>query len=558
MPKHAGPKSRNAVAGEPRSKAKPPASRGNPVMQQDPFAEVDETLMSRATDTPSPAIPPARSGGPTVPSGKVVCPFCGSINDRPAHDYDNTACPRCTMSDTPATRQATRARLGPWFVRQNRNPAAPGMRFETLMALVKRGQVTAQSVVRGPTTNQFWRFAAQVKGLSREFGVCYNCATPVEKSATICPQCNRMQEPPANPDVLLENAPTAAAANAPVSAPAAAPATVHREIRPTAPAPFPAPDLSPAPAPASAPVAPAVATAQAPQRSSAPARREPSPRQRDEAPQRNDLLAPSRPRTLPKSRTAEDGILSARDLATAFQLDFTPAEGNRTGRFKRVALVGMLLAVSAGAIALIANPDYRDGARLWLNEKTTALRGAVTGRSAATPPRATVAAAATDSNAPKAVAAAPATQPSPEEKFPLPPLPPQPELTVAQPQIPPAREAESAPETQPAIATPAPAAQVTVAPVPSNSAESAPRPQPPAEPSESAKDKPVAKVAAAPVDSAKVSEQAIVLWRQALDAEGRRDYATAVEHYEAIKKLPRSTWPAGLEINLEYAKKRLK
>ncbi|MGB7156700.1 MAG: hypothetical protein WBD40_01460, partial [Tepidisphaeraceae bacterium] len=172
--------------------------------------------MSRATDIPSTETSSARAGSATVPSGKVVCPFCGSVNDRPTHDYDNTACPRCTMADTPATRQATRARLGPWFVRQNRNPAAPGMKFDTLMALVKRGQVSAQSVVRGPTTGQFWRFAAQVKGLSREFGVCYNCATAVEKSATICPQCNRLQEPPANPDVLLENAPTASAPAAPV------------------------------------------------------------------------------------------------------------------------------------------------------------------------------------------------------------------------------------------------------------------------------------------------------------------------------------------------------
>ena len=101
MPKHAGTKSRNAVVGDPRPiKAKVPTSRGTPGMQQDPFAEVEELLMSRATDTPSletsSARPTGGAGPATVPSGKVVCPFCGSVNDRPSHDYDNTACPRCS------------------------------------------------------------------------------------------------------------------------------------------------------------------------------------------------------------------------------------------------------------------------------------------------------------------------------------------------------------------------------------------------------------------------------------------------------------------------------
>jgi hypothetical protein len=50
----------------------------------------------------------------------------------------------------------------------------------------------------------------------------------------------------------------------------------------------------------------------------------------------------------------------------------------------------------------------------------------------------------------------------------------------------------------------------------------------------------------------------MTLWGQALDAEARRDYAKAVENYEAIKKLPKSTWPAGLEIRLALAKKRVK
>jgi rubrerythrin len=132
-------------------------------------------------------------------AGKFVCPFCGSINES-----EQGVCPRCTMENSPASRKATKSRIGPWYVLQTRNPAAPGMKFETLLNFARKGRVKPRSIVRGPTTHQLWKFAAQVKGLSREFGVCYSCGGPIEASASLCPQCNRLQEPPANPDVLLE------------------------------------------------------------------------------------------------------------------------------------------------------------------------------------------------------------------------------------------------------------------------------------------------------------------------------------------------------------------
>ena len=109
-------------------------------------------------------------------NGRYVCPFCGAVREQP----DGT-CPRCTMESTATTRQATKSRIGPWYVLQTRNPAAPGMKFETLLAFVAKGRVKARSIVRGPTTQQLWRFAAHVKGLSREFGVCYGCGESISK-----------------------------------------------------------------------------------------------------------------------------------------------------------------------------------------------------------------------------------------------------------------------------------------------------------------------------------------------------------------------------------------
>ncbi len=131
--------------------------------------------------------------------GKHVCPYCGTTRES-----DVGPCQHCSLEDSPTTRAATRGKLGPWYVLQSRNPSAPGMNFATLMLLVQKGRVTARSVLRGPTTGQFWKHAAKVKGVSREFGLCWNCGGDLSRSARACPSCKRMQEPPLNPDQLLD------------------------------------------------------------------------------------------------------------------------------------------------------------------------------------------------------------------------------------------------------------------------------------------------------------------------------------------------------------------
>jgi hypothetical protein len=132
--------------------------------------------------------------------GKHVCPYCGAVNESPAGP-----CPNCSLENTPAGRKATKSRIGPWYVLQRRNPAAPGMKYDMLLNFVRKGRVKPRTVVRGPTTHQLWRFAAHVKGLSREFGLCYSCGGKIEANCSVCPQCNRLQLPPLNPDALLES-----------------------------------------------------------------------------------------------------------------------------------------------------------------------------------------------------------------------------------------------------------------------------------------------------------------------------------------------------------------
>src|SRR5690606_28758704 len=74
----------------------------------------------------------------------------------------------------------------------------------------------------GPTTNQFWRFAAKVRGLSREFGICWGCGQDIAKNTETCPHCQRTQLPGNNADQLLD-------ARQPISQIL----PVRREIRPT-------------------------------------------------------------------------------------------------------------------------------------------------------------------------------------------------------------------------------------------------------------------------------------------------------------------------------------
>ena len=129
----------------------------------------------------------------------AVCPFCGIINDA-----SNKSCRQCGMENNQQTRQNTRGKIGPWFVWQQKNPSAPGMSWATLLSLVEKGRITPRSVVRGPTTGQLWRFAARVKGLSREFGGCWHCGAEVTRTTRMCGSCKRLQQPPLNPDALLD------------------------------------------------------------------------------------------------------------------------------------------------------------------------------------------------------------------------------------------------------------------------------------------------------------------------------------------------------------------
>ncbi len=114
---------------------------------------------------------------------QAVCPYCG---------HAPIAGPRCTACNglfEPLSRQATQNAMGPWFIRDESQPFRPGCSYETLVRLIERGKVTAQTIVRGPTTLQFWRRVAQVQGLSHLVGLCYECGERVGRTDVCCEYC---------------------------------------------------------------------------------------------------------------------------------------------------------------------------------------------------------------------------------------------------------------------------------------------------------------------------------------------------------------------------------
>jgi hypothetical protein len=120
---------------------------------------------------------------------RVLCPYCGLIQPVTAR------CAGCKGLLDPESRQATQNAMGPWFVR---NPAAahhPGCSYPTLRELVRRGKVTRETILRGPTTAQFWNMAANTPGVAVLLGECHACHQPAREDEYLCRHCGVVLTP---------------------------------------------------------------------------------------------------------------------------------------------------------------------------------------------------------------------------------------------------------------------------------------------------------------------------------------------------------------------------
>ncbi len=135
-----------------------------------------ESVAVETTSTPRPA--------PTPRPMLVVCPYCGH------ESLNHTRCERCKGLMDPLSRQASQNAMGPWFIRDESLPFRPGCNYDTLRALIAKGRVTRDSVLRGPSTRQFWTRATSVPGIAHLLGECHSCHTKVSADFARCPGCS--------------------------------------------------------------------------------------------------------------------------------------------------------------------------------------------------------------------------------------------------------------------------------------------------------------------------------------------------------------------------------
>lgn len=138
---------------------------------------------------PSPAPGPEAGGASPAPPLFVLCPYCGHSQ------MSGTRCDKCKGLFEPLSRQATQNSMGPWQIRSETNPFGPGLSYEKLTELVGRGRVRRDTIVRGPTTRQFWSFACNAPGVAVLLGECHACHKSVAKDEFICPHCHAALQP---------------------------------------------------------------------------------------------------------------------------------------------------------------------------------------------------------------------------------------------------------------------------------------------------------------------------------------------------------------------------
>ncbi len=117
----------------------------------------------------------------------ILCPYCGNTQTAPAD-----RCGACGGHFDELSLKATQQHMGPWYIRDSHNPYRPGCTYEVLLKQVQRGKITPTTILRGPTTRQFWSVARNVPGVAHLLGYCHACGAHVEHGANNCPQCGEV------------------------------------------------------------------------------------------------------------------------------------------------------------------------------------------------------------------------------------------------------------------------------------------------------------------------------------------------------------------------------
>ena len=128
----------------------------------------------------------ARRVAGEMPRPKVrtmVCPYCGGLTP------DTGRCTHCEANLDALSRQATQNQMGPWFVRDERSAFRPGCSYSTIRRMAESGTIRPGTVVRGPSTHQFWMLAKHTPGVAHLMGMCHNCGAEVSADMFACRSC---------------------------------------------------------------------------------------------------------------------------------------------------------------------------------------------------------------------------------------------------------------------------------------------------------------------------------------------------------------------------------
>ncbi|MEM6855635.1 MAG: hypothetical protein AAF593_14605 [Planctomycetota bacterium] len=119
----------------------------------------------------------------------VLCPYCGHAQQQ------TDKCSECGGLFEPLSRRATQIAMGPWMIRNKNHPFRPGCSYEVLVQMIEGGRVGPMTVLRGPTTRQFWSVARNVPGVAHLLGYCHACGAHVSKDDPRCPSCDAVFRP---------------------------------------------------------------------------------------------------------------------------------------------------------------------------------------------------------------------------------------------------------------------------------------------------------------------------------------------------------------------------
>lgn len=174
----------------------------------------------------------------TQPRLPALCPYCGHGHQLAPDRPRPLQCEACKGRFEPLSRQATQNAMGPWQIRDTTQPFRPPCSYETIVRLTQRGRIIPSTIVRGPTTRQFWAYARDTPGIAALLGFCHACHTPISADDAECPSCKAVLHPPTDRQQLGLSPRAVLPGEAPVE-------QIAAMVRPSAPPPIVAEPPSP-------------------------------------------------------------------------------------------------------------------------------------------------------------------------------------------------------------------------------------------------------------------------------------------------------------------------